>query len=161
MQSDAAVKKQDDEQAIREMVDTWLEASKRGDTATLRNLLADDVLFITPGKEPFGKDEFAAANPAGSMKDIKMEAAIDIKEIEVVGPWAWMHSFLRLSFCLIGTHWSKMRHNEGAEPTSLGCVSLRVVRLPAKDRDERSGLHASSRGVTVRRKDAGARDSET
>ncbi len=100
MESNAAVKNamQDDQRAIREMVDTWLEASKRGDTGTLLNLLADDVLFITPGKEPFGKDEFAAANPAGSMKDIKMEAAIDIKEIEVVGPWAWMRSFLRVSF---------------------------------------------------------------
>ncbi|HJU91300.1 MAG TPA: nuclear transport factor 2 family protein [Pyrinomonadaceae bacterium] len=100
MQSDAAVKnvKQDDEEAIREMVDTWIEASKRGDLATLLNLLADDVLFITPGKEPFGKQEFAANNPSGSMKDIKMEAAIDIKEISVAGAWAWMRSFLRVSF---------------------------------------------------------------
>lgn len=99
MQSDAAVKnvKQDDEQAIREMVDTWLEASKRGDVATLLNLLADDVLFITPGKEPFGKQEFAAGNQ-DSMNNTKMEAAIDIKEISVAGPWAWMRSFLRVTF---------------------------------------------------------------
>ena len=98
MESKAAVKNvmQDDERAIREMVDTWLEASKRGDLTTLLNLLADDVLFITPGKEPFGKEQFAAGNEA--MKDVKMEAAIDIKEIEVVGPWAWMRSFLRVSF---------------------------------------------------------------
>ena len=97
MQSDAAVKnvKQDDEQAIREMVDTWLEARKRGDLATLLNLLADDVLFITPGKEPFGKQEFAAGNPPEAMNDVKMEADIDIKEIKVAGEWAWMRSFLR------------------------------------------------------------------
>ena len=99
MQSDAAVKnvKQDDEQAIREMVDNWLEASKRGDVTKLLNLLADDVLFITPGREPFGKEEFAAGNQE-SMNDTKMEAAIDIKEIEVAGEWAWMRSFLRVSF---------------------------------------------------------------
>lgn len=99
MQSDAVVKKgaQDDERAIREMVDTWLEASKRGDVTTLLNLLADDVLFITPGQEPFGKEEFAAGNQ-GSMNDTKMEADIDIKEIEVVGEWAWMRSFLRVTF---------------------------------------------------------------
>src|ERR1041384_5111234 len=88
---------QSDEQAIREMVDNWLEASKRGDLATLLNLLADDVLFITPGKEPFGKEEFAAGNQE-QMSDTKMEATIDIKEIEVVGEWAWMRSFLRITF---------------------------------------------------------------
>jgi|SRR5215216_7504711 len=99
MQSKATVKnvKQDDEQAIREMVDTWLEASKRGDLTTLLNLLADDVLFITPDQEPFGKEEFAAGNQQ-PMNDTKMEATIDIKEIEVVGGWAWMRSFLRVTF---------------------------------------------------------------
>ena len=100
MQSDSAVKsvKENDERAIREMVDTWIEASKRGDLTTLLNLLADDVVFITPGKEPFGKEEFAAANPAGSMNDMKMEADIDIKEIKIAGDWAWMRSFLRVTF---------------------------------------------------------------
>ena len=87
---------QDDKQAIREMVGTWLEASKRGDLTTLLNLLADDMLFIVPGREPFGKDEFAAGNQ--SMNDTKMEATIDIKEIEVAGEWAWMRSFLRVTF---------------------------------------------------------------
>lgn len=98
MQSESAVKnvKTDDKQAIREMVDTWLEASKRNDVTTLLNLLADDVLFITPGKEPFGKEQFAAGNEG--MDEMKMEAAIDIKEIEVVGEWAWMRSFLRVTF---------------------------------------------------------------
>ena len=96
MQSKATVM-QDDKQAIREMVDTWLDASKRGDLATLLNLLADDVLFIVPGKEPFGKEEFAAQNQE-QMNDTKMEAKIDIKEIEVVGAWAWMRSFLRITF---------------------------------------------------------------
>jgi uncharacterized protein (TIGR02246 family) len=88
---------QSDEQAIREMVDNWLEASKRGDLTTLLNLLADDVLFITPGKEPFGKEEFAASNQQ-QMNNTKMEATIDIKEIEVIGAWAWMRSFLRITF---------------------------------------------------------------
>ena len=85
-----------DEQAIREMVDNWLEASKKHDVPTLLSLLDDDVLFITPGQEPFGKEEFAAGNEG--MKDVRMEAAIDIKEIEVVGEWAWMRSFLNVSF---------------------------------------------------------------
>ena len=87
---------QDDERAIREMVDNWLEASKRHDMTTLLGLLDDDVLFITPGQEPFGKEEFAAGNEG--MKDVRMETAIDIKEIKVIGEWAWMRSFLNVAF---------------------------------------------------------------
>ena len=88
---------QDDKQAIRESVNTWLAASKKGDLSTLLDLMADDVLFIVPGKEPFGKEAFAKANQE-QMKDVEMDATIDIKEIEVVGQWAWMRSFLNISF---------------------------------------------------------------
>lgn len=85
----------DDEQAIRESVETWLAASKRGDVSTMLDLLADDVIFIVAGKEPFGKEAFSA--PQKQMKDVEMNASIDIKEIEVAGPWAWMRSFLEMT----------------------------------------------------------------
>ena len=88
---------QDDQQAIRESVETWLAASKKGDLSTMLDLLADDVLFIVAGKEPFGKEQFATANQQ-QMKDVEMDAKIDIKEIEVAGDWAWMRSFLDLTF---------------------------------------------------------------
>jgi uncharacterized protein (TIGR02246 family) len=97
---------QNDEQAIRDMVHRWLEASKRGDTETLLSLLADDVIFITPGREPFGKAAFAG-HDAG-MKETQMEAEIDIREIEVVGPWAWMRSFLTVTLTPAGGSPSKM-----------------------------------------------------
>jgi uncharacterized protein (TIGR02246 family) len=87
-----------DEHAIRELVDTWLEASKKQDLTTLLGLLDDDVLFIVPGREPFGKKEFAAGN--SEVKDFRMEAAIDIKELKVTGEWAWMRSFLNVAFKL-------------------------------------------------------------
>ena len=91
---------QQEKQKIRQLIDTWLDASKRHDVPTLLKLLADDVLFITPGREPFGKEEFATTNE--QMKDTQLEAAIDIKEIEVVDDWAWMRSFLRVSFTKAG-----------------------------------------------------------
>jgi uncharacterized protein (TIGR02246 family) len=93
--------RQQDKEQIRQLVHTWLDASKRGDLPTLLKLLADDVLFITPGKEPFGKEAFATANKQ-QMQDTQMEAAIDIKEIEGVDDWAWMRSFLRVSFTQAG-----------------------------------------------------------
>ena len=87
---------QNDEQAIRDSVNAWLEASKKGDSNTLRDLMADDVMFITPGREPFGKEAFFGHED--QMTEIKMEANIDIKEIEVAGDWAWMRSFLNVTF---------------------------------------------------------------
>ena len=97
---------QNDKRAIRDMVNAWLDASKRGDSATLLSLLADDVVFITPGREPFGKEAFEGHND--EMQDMNMEAEIDIKEIEVAGPWAWMRSFLKVSFTPTGGSPSKM-----------------------------------------------------
>lgn len=97
---------QNDKQAIRDMVYTWLEASKRGDSTTLLSLLADDVIFITPGREPFGKEAFEGGEQ--QMKDMNMEAEIDIKEIEVAGSWAWMRSFLTVTFTPTGGNPSKM-----------------------------------------------------
>jgi len=107
MQSKQAVA-QDDKQAIRESVNAWLAASKKGDLSTMLDLLADDVLFIVSGKEPFGKEAFATANQE-QMKDVEMDATIDIKEIEVAGDWAWMRSFLSLTF----THEGKATRHSG------------------------------------------------
>ena len=97
---------QDDKQAIRDMVHTWLEASKRGDSATLQTLMADDVIFITPGKDPFGAEAFEGG--PDQMKDMKMEADINIKENEVAGEWDWMSSFLKETFTPSGGSPSKM-----------------------------------------------------
>ena len=58
--------------------------------------MADDVIFMVPGKEPFGKDEFVAGSE--KMKDVKMEAQSDIQEIKVLGDWAWMRNFLKVTF---------------------------------------------------------------
>lgn len=88
---------QDDRQVIRDSVQRWLAASRKGELSTMLELLADDVLFIVPGKEPFGKGAFAAANQQ-QMQDVEMDATIDIKEIEVAGAWAWMRSFLEITF---------------------------------------------------------------
>ena len=81
-----------DEQAIRELVDTWLAATKAGDIATVLDLMSDDVVFMVPGRPPFGKEAFAAA--AGQMKGMKFEGRSDILELQIVGDWAWMRNQL-------------------------------------------------------------------
>ncbi len=84
-----------DERAIRELVATWMAASKRGDTDTVLSLMADDVVFMIPGREPFGKEAFAAA--ARSMTDLRIEGASEIQEIEVLGDWAYLRNRLNIT----------------------------------------------------------------
>ena len=71
-----------DERAIRLVVETWMTASKSGDVSTVVNLMTDDVTFIVPGEEPFGKEAFAAA--AKGIGQMKMEALADPG---TAGPW--------------------------------------------------------------------------
>jgi uncharacterized protein (TIGR02246 family) len=87
---------QKDEAEIRKLVDTWLAASQTGDLATVLRLMADDVIFMVPGREPFGKQEFVA--DSGKMKGVKLETTSNIQEIEVLGDWAWMRNFLKVKF---------------------------------------------------------------
>jgi uncharacterized protein (TIGR02246 family) len=68
----------DDERAIRQVVDTWMAASKSGDLATVLSLMTDDVIFMVPGQEPFGKEAFAAA--ANGMGSMQIEGSSEILE---------------------------------------------------------------------------------
>lgn len=85
----------DDERAIRDVVDVWLDASKAGDLATVLSLMTDDVVFMVPGQKPFGKDAFAAASRG--MKDVRIEAKSEIQEIQVLGDWAYLRNYLEMT----------------------------------------------------------------
>ena len=85
----------DDERTIRNAIQKWMSASKAGDTATVLSLMADDVLFMVPGKEPFGKEAFAASSQG--MKDVLMDGVADIQEVQVLGDWAWTRVHLTVT----------------------------------------------------------------
>jgi len=85
----------EDERAIRDLVSTWMAASQAGDTATVLSLMADDVVFTVVGREPFGKEAFAAA--AQGMNNVKMEGTSDIRELKVLGDWAFLRNYLTLT----------------------------------------------------------------
>ena len=84
-----------DEQAIRDLVVTWLDATKRGDVATVLSLMADDVVFMVPGQEPFGKEAFAAS--AAKMQNVVIDGTSDIQELTILGDWAWMRNRLKVT----------------------------------------------------------------
>jgi uncharacterized protein (TIGR02246 family) len=85
----------DDERSIRNLIDTWMRASTTGDANTVLSLMADDVIFMVPGREPFGKDAFRAASE--QMKNMRMSGSSDIREIEILGEWAYIRNFIEVT----------------------------------------------------------------
>jgi uncharacterized protein (TIGR02246 family) len=90
----------DDERAIREVVDRWMKASKAGDSATVLGLMADDALFMTPGREPFGKAEFETQSAA--LAGVEIDGRADVLEVEVAGDWAWIRNRLEVTMSPVG-----------------------------------------------------------
>jgi uncharacterized protein (TIGR02246 family) len=105
----------DDETAIRKLVDTWMAASKAGDIATVLGLMTDDVVFMVPGREPFGKEAFAAASEA--MKNVRMEGRSEIRELSVRGDWAYIRNYLEMTIT-----------PDGGEPMKRSGWTLTILR---------------------------------
>jgi uncharacterized protein (TIGR02246 family) len=84
-----------DERAIRDLVATWMAASRAGDTAKVLSLMADDVVFQVPGREPFGKEAFASMSQG--MKGVRMEGSSDIRELRVFGDWAYLRNHIAIT----------------------------------------------------------------
>lgn len=83
---------QNDEQEIRELIATWLSATKAGNTEKVLSLMADDVVFLICGQPPMrGKAAFAASLSA--LSQVMIDATSEIQEIKVLGEWAytWTH----------------------------------------------------------------------
>jgi uncharacterized protein (TIGR02246 family) len=84
-----------DEQAIRKLIDDWMQASARGDLAKVLSMMSDDVIFMTAGREPFGKKEFAAQS--AGLQDIKIEGVAKPVEIKVLGDWAYLRNHITVT----------------------------------------------------------------
>jgi uncharacterized protein (TIGR02246 family) len=84
-----------DERAIRELIATWISASAAGDLDTVLGLMTDDVVFMIPGAEPFGKEAFASA--AASMKGMAFAGTSEVRELQVLGDWAFVRSYLEVT----------------------------------------------------------------
>jgi uncharacterized protein (TIGR02246 family) len=81
-----------DEQEIRQLVSTWMEATKAGDIETVLSLMSDDVVFLVAGQPPMiGKARYAeAARAQVGLEAPRFDGASEIQEVQVMGDWAWM-----------------------------------------------------------------------
>jgi uncharacterized protein (TIGR02246 family) len=82
---------QSDELEIRQLVATWMAASKAGDIETVLTLMTEDVVFLVPGQPVMRKADFAAAATAQSGQTAPtIDGTSEIQEIQVLGDWAFM-----------------------------------------------------------------------
>jgi uncharacterized protein (TIGR02246 family) len=89
---------QSDEQEIRQLVATWMAATKSGDIDTVLSLMAEDVVFLLPGQPPMvGKSAFAEAARAQSRQAApQFEGTSEIQEIKILADWAYLWTKLRV-----------------------------------------------------------------
>jgi uncharacterized protein (TIGR02246 family) len=106
-----------DEQAIRELVQTWLRASAAGDLEQVLTLMSDDVVFLAPGQKPFGKEAFAAASRASHGK-VRIDARGEVQEVHVAGDLAFCRTRLRVT----------VAPTQGGETKRLAGHTLSVLR---------------------------------
>lgn len=93
--SNGAVPMQSDEQEIRQLVSTWMAATKAGDVEKVLSLMSDDVVFLVAGQPVMRKADFAAlAHAQAGRPAPKFDGTSEIQEIKVLGDWAFMWSRL-------------------------------------------------------------------
>jgi uncharacterized protein (TIGR02246 family) len=112
---------EDDTRQIRQLVDSWIAASKGHDLSALIEMMTDDVVFMTPGRAPFGKAEFAADSER--MKGVVIDARAEVQEIEVFGPRAYVRNHIRVELT-----------SPGQAPKRMSGYAMSILRKEANGR---------------------------
>lgn len=85
-----------DEQAIRNVVATWQEATRKGDVDAILPLMTEDVVFLIPGQPPMtGRAGFAA----GMRKMVGTHRILSdgvVEEVAVSGDMAYCRTRLEV-----------------------------------------------------------------
>jgi uncharacterized protein (TIGR02246 family) len=106
-----------DEKAIRDLVASWVRASAAGDLDQVLSLMADDVVFLTPGRQPFGKADFATASRANQGK-MRFEGNSEVLEVQISGALAYCWTRLKVTVVPL----------EGGEARRFAGYTLSVLR---------------------------------
>ena len=111
----------EDERQIRKLIESWIAASNARDLPALMDMMTDDVVFMTPGRAPFGKAEFAA--DVGRMKSVAIDARVEVQEIEVLGPRAYIRNHIQVELT-----------SPGQAPRRMSGYAMSILRKGADGR---------------------------
>ena len=91
-----------DEQAVRELIGTWLSATRDGDVETVLDLMTPDVVFLVPGQSAMqGRDAFEKGLRS-MLATHAIETSSEIEEVVVAGDFAYSRT--RLSVTITSRH---------------------------------------------------------
>lgn len=80
-----------EEQAIRQLHDTWIAAVNAGDLERLLAMIADDLVLINPEGAPMGREGFVEKF-SGAHQLFHIDCRSALKEVVVAGDVAYTHS---------------------------------------------------------------------
>jgi uncharacterized protein (TIGR02246 family) len=111
----------DDERQIRKLIGSWIAASNARNLPALMDMMTDDVVFMTPGRGPFGRAEFAADSQR--MKSVTIDARAQVQEIEVFGPRAYIRNHIQIELT-----------SPGQAPRRMSGYAMSILRKEADGR---------------------------
>jgi uncharacterized protein (TIGR02246 family) len=85
------------DQQIRAVIKAWGEASEAGDLTALMPLMADDVVFLTPGNAPMRLRQFTEVFSA-MISIVDLTCRSNVQEITISGELALCWNLLEISF---------------------------------------------------------------
>jgi uncharacterized protein (TIGR02246 family) len=106
-----------DEQMIRSLVQTWMDATLAGDLPRVLDLMDDDVVFLGASRPPMRKDAFAAQSRAMEGK-VRFEGKVDVQEVRVFGDWAYSWVELRVT----------VHPQDSSAPTTMAGPAMSILR---------------------------------
>jgi uncharacterized protein (TIGR02246 family) len=80
-----------DEREIRAVHSIWIDAVNTGDLARLLTLVAEDVVFLTPGQAPSGREGFSS-NFRTAHQQMRICCTSELEEVIVAGKVACTRS---------------------------------------------------------------------
>ena len=86
-----------DEQAIRQLVATWHEATAAGEVSRILPLMADDVVFLVPGRPPMRGREGFGEGLTTLLQHHRINSSSEIQEIQISGDMAYCWSSLSVT----------------------------------------------------------------
>ena len=114
----------EDEQAIRTLVKTWMEATRADDLDRILELIDDDVVFIGAARPVMrGKAPFAVLSRARQGK-ARVDGRVEVEEVRVFGDWAYVWNQLSVTVTPEG----------GGEPMRMAGPSMSILRRKADGR---------------------------
>jgi uncharacterized protein (TIGR02246 family) len=111
----------EDERQIRKLIEAWIAASNARNLPALMDMMTDDIVFMTPGRAPFGKAEFAADSQR--MKSVTIDARAEVQEIEVFGPRAYIRNHIEIELT-----------SPGQAPKRMSGYAMSILRKEADGR---------------------------